>query len=148
MKFIHEISKQALRSTKMEFNLLSCIRKSPDCSGDLPTVPSIIDELLKMASEDVVQNWCFPKGYFLRLTAQISEAGTFLLPKRETITFLKRRIRSCKPRESYATIVSFECFVNALFLKIFLKSISHGSPSKIFGGKQRPCSFVVLHMST
>ncbi|CAH8632158.1 unnamed protein product [Schistosoma bovis] len=104
MKSIHEISKQALRSTKMEFNLLSCIRKSPDCSGDLPTVPSIIDELLKMASEDVVQNWCFPKGYFLRLTAQISEAGTFLLPKRETITFLKRRIRSCKPRESYATI--------------------------------------------
>ncbi|CAH8634358.1 unnamed protein product [Schistosoma margrebowiei] len=104
MKSIHEIRRQALRSTKTEFNLWSCIRKSPDCSGDLPTVPSIIDELLRMASEDVVQNWCFPKGYFLRLTAQINEAGTFLLPKRETITFLKRRIRSCKPRESYATI--------------------------------------------
>ncbi|CAI2733769.1 unnamed protein product [Schistosoma spindalis] len=104
MKSIHEISKQALHSTKTEFNKWSCIRKSPDCSSDLPTVPSITDELLKMASEDVVQNWCFPKGYFLRLTAQINEAGTFLLPKRETITFFKRRIRSCKARESYATI--------------------------------------------
>ncbi|CAH8663286.1 unnamed protein product [Schistosoma rodhaini] len=102
MKSIHEISKQALRSTKTEFNLWSCIRKSPDSSDDLPTVPSIIDELLRKASEDVVQSWCFPKGYFLRLTAQINEAGTFLLPKRETITFLKRRIRSCKSRESYA----------------------------------------------
>ncbi|KAK4475601.1 hypothetical protein MN116_000876 [Schistosoma mekongi] len=104
MKSVHEISKQALCSTKTGFTPQNCVLKSANYSMELPSIPSIIDELLKMASEDVVQNWCFPKGYFLRSTAQINEAGTFLLPKRETITFLKRRVRTKKPYESYAVI--------------------------------------------
>ncbi|TNN08039.1 Helicase SKI2W [Schistosoma japonicum] len=104
MKSVHEINKQALCSTKTGFTLQNCVLKSANYSMGLPSIPNLIDELLKMASEDVVHNLCFPKSYLLRSTAQINEAGTFLLPKRETVTFLKRRVRTRKPCESYAII--------------------------------------------
>ncbi|CAH8641963.1 unnamed protein product [Heterobilharzia americana] len=100
---IHEISKQALCSAKNKLSLRNCIYdSSADSAKNVLPVPDILDQVLREAKDNVVHDWCFPKGYFLRYTAQLDETGTFSLPKTDKLTFLKRRVRASKPRWSYA----------------------------------------------
>nr|CAH8871686.1 unnamed protein product [Trichobilharzia regenti] len=103
IKSIEEISKQSLFSVKKGFLFQNCIDSNSDGSSvNLLSVQNILSRTMEKAADNVFHKWCYPKGYFTDCTAQLDKTGSFSLPKAETVTLLKRRVRASRPRQSYA----------------------------------------------